>query len=33
VIPLRGNLVPPGATIAAIQGVQPTTNAINVILY
>lgn len=32
IIPLKGNLVPPGATIALIMGVQPTTNAINVIL-
>jgi len=31
-VPLKGNAVPPGATIAAIMGVQPTTNPINVIL-
>ncbi|GAH96226.1 unnamed protein product [marine sediment metagenome] len=33
IIPLRGNLVPPGATISAIMGVAPTTNPINVVLY
>lgn len=32
VIPLKGNLVPPGATISAIMTVAPTTNPINVIL-
>lgn len=32
VIPLKGNYVPPGATIAAIMVTQPTTNPINVIL-
>jgi len=31
-IPLKGNFVPPGATIAAIMGVAPTANPINVIL-
>ena len=33
VIPLKGNAVPPGAKIAAIMVVAPTTNPINVILY
>ncbi len=32
-VPLKGNLVPPGATISAIMGVAPTANSINVILY
>ncbi|GAI53377.1 unnamed protein product [marine sediment metagenome] len=32
VIPLKGNYVPPGATIAAIVAVQPTANPLNVIL-
>lgn len=32
IVPLKGNGVPPGATISAIMAVQPTTNAINVIL-
>ena len=31
-IPLKGNMVPPGATIAAIMVTAPTTNPINVIL-
>lgn len=31
-VPLKGNLVPPGATISMIMAVQPTTNPINVIL-
>ncbi len=31
-IPLKGNLVPPGATIAAIVAVAPTTNPINAVL-
>ncbi|MBA7541975.1 hypothetical protein ES705_34291 [subsurface metagenome] len=31
-IPLKGNLVPPGATISAIVAVAPTTNAINITL-
>ncbi|MBA7540683.1 hypothetical protein ES705_32982 [subsurface metagenome] len=31
-IPLKGNLVPPGATIALIMNVAPTTNPINIIL-
>jgi len=31
-IPLKGNFVPPGATIAAIMQTAPTTNPINVIL-
>ena len=33
VVPLAGNFVPAGATIAAIMKVAPTTNPINVILY
>lgn len=33
VVPLRGNNVPPGATIAAIMNVAPTANPINVIVY
>jgi len=33
VVPLAGNFVPPGATIAAIMKTAPTTNPINVILY
>ena len=32
-VPLKGNLVPPGATIAMIMHTAPTTNPINVILY
>lgn len=32
-IPLKGNLVPPGATISAIMLTAPTANPINVILY
>ncbi len=31
-IPLKGNYVPPGATIAAITSIQPTANPINVVL-
>lgn len=31
-IPLAGNLVPAGATVAAIMNVPPTTNPINVIV-
>ena len=31
-IPLKGNLVPPGATIAAIVADAPATNPINIIL-
>ena len=31
-VPLKGNYVPPGATIAAIMGIAPTANPINVIL-
>lgn len=31
-LPLKGNLVPPGATIALIMNVAPTANPINVIL-
>jgi len=32
IIPLKGNAVPPGATISAIMAVAPTANPINVIL-
>ncbi|GAJ03380.1 unnamed protein product, partial [marine sediment metagenome] len=31
-VPLKGNLVPPGATIALIMNVAPTANPINIIL-
>ncbi len=31
-IPLKGNNVPPGATVAAIMSIAPTTNPINVVL-
>lgn len=31
-IPLKGNLVPPGATVSAIVAIAPTTNPINIIL-
>ena len=33
VVPLAGNFVPPGATIAAIMVTAPTANPINVILF
>jgi len=33
IVPLKGNLVPPGATISAIMHTAPTANPINVILY
>ena len=33
IVPLRGNFVPPGATISAIMHTAPTTNPINVIMY
>ncbi len=31
-IPLKGNLVPPGATVSAIVAIAPTTNPLNIIL-
>ncbi len=31
-LPLKGNLVPPGATIALIMNMAPTANPINIIL-
>ncbi|MBA7540962.1 hypothetical protein ES705_33265 [subsurface metagenome] len=31
-VPLKGNLVPPGATISCIVGTAPTTNPINILI-
>jgi len=33
IVVCKGNYIPPGATLAAIQHVAPTTNAINVVIY
>ena len=33
IVACKGNFIPPGATVAAIMHVAPTTNPINVIIY